>query len=119
MSLAKRDLVTDPVLPHRVRRALAQTTLLFVGYSLNDWNFRVLFRSIMNQEGRERRKRRAHVAVQIDPEEGRSLEPLRARRYLEEYFQDADISIYWGSAEEFIKELWARWKQSEQEGHWP
>jgi len=31
----------DSVIPHWIRRALSRTTLLFVGYSLEDWNFRV------------------------------------------------------------------------------
>ena len=89
------------LIPGVVRRALADTALLFLGFQMDDWNFRVLFRSIMSQEGRGRRRGYAHVAAQIDPEEGRILEPERARRYLESYFQDADISIYWGSAEDF------------------
>jgi hypothetical protein len=46
--------------------------------------------------------------VQIDPEEGRTLEPEGARRYLETYFKDADISIYWGSVEDFVIELQAQ-----------
>jgi hypothetical protein len=96
------------LIPAVVRRALADTALLFLGFRMDDWNFRVLFRSIMSQEGRGRRRKYAHVAVQIDPEEGRILEPDRARRYLESYFQDADISIYWGSVEDFVKELQSR-----------
>ena len=74
--------------------------LLFLGFRIDDWNFRVLFRSIMSQEGRSRRHKYAHIAGQILPEEGRFLEPERARSYLESYFQDADISIYWGSVED-------------------
>lgn len=98
------------LVPGVVLRALADTALLFLGFRMDDWNFRVLFRSIMSQEGRARRGRYAHVAVQIDPEEGRILEPERARRYLESYFQDADISIYWGSVEDFVRELHERWQ---------
>ena len=100
------------LIPSVVRRALADTALLFLGFQMDDWNFRVLFRSLMSQEGRGRRSRYAHVAVQIDPEEGRTLSPERARRYLETYFQGADISIYWGSAEDFIRELQRRWEAS-------
>ena len=33
------------------------------------------------------------------------LEPERARHYLESYFQDADISIYWGTADDFVQDL--------------
>jgi hypothetical protein len=98
-------------IPSVVRRALADTALLFVGFRMEDWNFRVLFRSIMSQQGGNRRRRYAHVAVQIDPEAGRIQEPELARRYLERYFQGADISIYWGSAEVFMKELQSRWSQ--------
>jgi hypothetical protein len=77
---------------------------------MEDWNFRVLFRSIMSQEGRGRRKKYSHVAAQIDPEGGRILEPERARRYLESYFEDADISIFWGSVQDFSSELERQWE---------
>jgi hypothetical protein len=98
-----RDLI-----PVTVRRALADTALLFLGFHMEDWNFRVLFRSIMNQQGGGRRKRYAHIAAQIDPEQGRAVDVERARRYLEEYFDEADITIYWGSAEDFLRELQGR-----------
>ncbi len=93
------------LIPSAVRRKLADTALLFLGFQLDSWDFRVLYRSIMGQEGRGRRSRYAHVAAQIDPEGGRLIEPERARKYLEQYFQDADISIYWGSAEDFLIEF--------------
>jgi hypothetical protein len=100
------------LIPPVVRRALADTALLFLGFRMEDWDFRVLFRSLMSQEGRRRRSRYAHVAVQIDPEEGRIQEPERARRYLESYFQGADISIYWGNVFDFVRELQERWEGS-------
>ncbi|MEJ2351966.1 MAG: hypothetical protein P8Y03_19430, partial [Anaerolineales bacterium] len=79
----------------------------------DDWNFRVLFRSIISRQGGGRRDRYAHIAAQIEPEEGRILEPERARRYLENYFsKGADISIYWGSTVDFMKELQQRLKES-------
>ena len=99
------------LIPEVVREALANSALLFLGFHLDDWNFRVLFRSLMNQEGRHRRKRYNHIAAQIDPDESRILEPERARHYLESYFfQGAAISIYWGTTEDFVKELLPRWK---------
>ena len=33
------------------------------------------------------------------------MEPEAVRRYLERYFGEADISIYWGKAEDFLAEL--------------
>lgn len=97
------------LIPSTVRRALADTALLFLGFQMDDWNFRVLFRTILSQQGGSRRDRYAHIAAQIEPEEGRILEPERARRYLDNYFyKGADISIFWGSAEDFVKELAGR-----------
>ena len=97
------------LIPDVIQRVLMDTTLLFLGFQIEEWDFRVLFRSIINQEG-NRLRRYTHVAAQITPEEGRLLEPERARRYLEKYFQDANISIYWGSAEDFLQELQRHWK---------
>jgi hypothetical protein len=103
----------NDLIPPAVRRALTDTALLFLGFNLDEWDFRVLFRSIMQREGRNRRGRYAHIAAQIDPEQGQILEADGARRYLEEYFGDADISIFWGSVEDFTAELSARWKKSQ------
>jgi CHAT domain/SIR2-like domain len=100
------------LIPNEVLRALTDTALLFLGFQMDDWNFRVLFRSVMQREGRVRRRGYAHVAVQIDPEEGRILEPERARRYLESYFQDDNVNIYWGSAEDFVQKLQQLWQGS-------
>ena len=97
------------LIPTEVRHALTDSALLFLGFQMDDWNFRALFRSLLGQEGRSRRSGYAHVGVQIAPEEGRILEPERAREYLEKsYFEDAAISLYWGTAEDFVKELLPR-----------
>jgi CHAT domain/SIR2-like domain len=95
----------NDMIPYFVRSALTHTALLFLGFRLDEWDFRVLFRSLMSQEGRNLRKKFSHVAVQIDPEEGQMSDPEGARRYLSSYFQDARITLYWGSAETFAREL--------------
>ncbi|MGH8929757.1 MAG: CHAT domain-containing protein [Egibacteraceae bacterium] len=105
----------EKLIPPAVRRALTDAGLLFLGFRLDDWDFRMLFRSIMSQPGR-RWNRYTHVAAQIDPEEGRTIEPERARRYLESYFSQPNqirLSIYWGSVDDFTRELSFRYKGSE------
>jgi hypothetical protein len=68
-----------------------------------------VLRTLINQQGRSRRSRYAHVAGQLQPQENEVLEPDRASRYLEAYFTDsADISIYWGSTHDFARELHTR-----------
>ncbi len=93
------------LIPSAVRAALNSTSLLFLGFQMEDWEFRTFFRFLMAQEGRELLKFYSHAAAQIEPEEDRILDIKRARKYLEEYFEAENISIYWGSAEEFLKEL--------------
>jgi hypothetical protein len=100
----------------KVLRVLVNSGLLFLGFQMEDWSFRVLFRHIMSLEGGQLRNqpRYHHVAVQIDPEAGRIMEPELARRYLEGFFRDAKISIYWGRIERFIEELRQQWAAKRQ-----
>lgn len=94
----------DPdTIPAVVRSKFADSGLLFLGFRMEDWDFRVLFHSIMSQEGGSLRDRHAHVAAQIDPEEGLTLEPEGARRYFERYF--GHVNVYWGNVESFMSEL--------------
>ena len=104
------------LIPPLVRSALTNTALLFLGFQMDDWNFRVLLRIIIGQQGGSRRHLYTHVAAQIEPEEDRILEPRRARKYLEQYFEKgADISIYWGSPDDFLKEMWRRQQEAARE----
>jgi hypothetical protein len=76
-----------------------------------EWNFRVLFRSILSKQGGGRLDQYAHIAAQIDPEEGPIQAPDGARTYLEKYFsKGTEISIFWGSVQDFLSELFRRWK---------
>ncbi len=95
----------NDIIPTSVRAKLTNTALLFLGFQLRDWDFRVFFSSIKGREGRALLGKYAHVAVQIDPEQDRTIDPKRARQYLERYFSNTKISIYWGRAEDFLKEL--------------
>jgi hypothetical protein len=98
--------------PDVVAAAWAKNALMFLGFQMDDWSFRVLFRTIMSQPGRSLGNKKPHIAVQIDPEESNTLLPQRARKYLEQYFGGEHITTYWGSAERFMQELWAAWSQS-------
>jgi hypothetical protein len=97
------------LVPKVVRRRLSDSALMFVGFGLDEWDFRVVYRSLMRSEGERRREGYTHVAVQVDPEEGATVDAGRARRYLESYFSSARVSLYWGSTEHFAKELQDAW----------
>lgn len=96
--------------PTPVREALGFSSLLFLGFRLDEWDFRVLFRSILAQGGKHRLSDDfPHVAVQLDPEEGRHIDTGKALKYLEKYFARESISIYRGSVDDFVRELARRY----------
>lgn len=96
------------LVPEVVRHSLANSSLLFLGFQITDWSFRVLFRLIMSQGGSALLKRFAHAAVQIDPEGSVLLDVEEARKYLKEYYGGENISIYWGGSDEFLHDLESR-----------
>lgn len=99
------------LLPLPVRTRFTNTSLLFLGFQLDEWNFRVLFRSIMRLAKDGRLEDYPHVAVQIDPTESHNEDIKKARLYFQEYFKKDDISIFKGSVEDFTTQLRERWKE--------
>jgi hypothetical protein len=97
------------LLPLRVQEAIAGTSLLFVGYRLADYNFRVMFRGLVS--AMEASLRRISVTVQLPPEPEGSAEARLQQKYMTKYFREKDIHVYWGTAREFAAELTARWKE--------
>ncbi|MFZ5911304.1 MAG: CHAT domain-containing protein [Chloroflexota bacterium] len=91
--------------PPVIRAALANSALLFLGFGIDDWGFRVLFRTLMAREGSDQLEIYRHVAAQIEPDEERLLDPQRARKLLEDYFKNMEIDVFWGRPEEFLDAL--------------
>lgn len=94
------------VIPATVLDALVDTTLIFLGYSLMDWNFRVLFRSV--QTYLQSSVREGHVTVQLEPDieaQAGPDFPARAVRFFEKYFKNQRIGVFWGKCDAFLHEL--------------
>jgi hypothetical protein len=103
-----RDLI-----PGSVKEALADSSLLFLGFGLEDWDVRVLLRGLISRESASRLRQFQHVAAQIDLEGVSS--PDAARRYIEKYFQrfrEPPIDISWSSVEAFTRQLGALWEEA-------
>ena len=95
---------TDSI-PGPVRAALTDSALLFLGYSLDDWEFRILFQSVKSFPAKRRLKHQ-HVGVQLRPEAS-TIDPEAAQDYLERYLGDDKVDIYWGSSRAFLQDLQA------------
>jgi hypothetical protein len=98
------------ILPAAVSAALSGSSLLFVGYSHQDWTFRVLFRAFVE------RLTGTHVwgsvSVQPVPEGTTPEERTKVLNYLTRYCSNHRIpmDVYWGDASEFAYELRKRWE---------
>ena len=95
------------LLPHQIQEALAGSSLLFIGYRLADWSFRVIHRGLVTAG--EQSLRRVSVTVQLPPSD-------EERDYFESYFRAISVEVYWGTAAEFARELRERWHEVEQRG---
>jgi hypothetical protein len=99
------NLASDTVrLPRFVGDAISASTLLFVGYRLADWNFRVLFQMLRPDPDY------ISVAVLLPPGPNEPS-PEEAQRYLDEYYGAMKLKIFWGTAREFSSELRRRWAE--------
>jgi hypothetical protein len=88
------------LIPPRIQEAISGTSLLFIGYGLNDTNFRVIFRGLVENRWNTRK---FSVTVQLQPGEPGAV------AYLTRYFGSFGIRVYWGNARAFVSELKKRW----------
>lgn len=93
------------LVPSTVLAALTTRPLLFIGYNLQDWTFRVLFHGLLRAIPDIHR--RPHVSVQLLPPVNGSVDDAeeRAYQYLTRYLERWKISIFWGSTTDFCTEL--------------
>ncbi len=98
-------------LPHYIRGAFANTSLVLLGYGLWDWEFRVLLHGLIAPL--DQRHRFKHVAVQLEVDHLERPNKQEVQQFLAQYFQDAKINIYWGTAEQFTAELREVWEVEE------
>lgn len=83
------------LIPSRVRRAMADSSLILLGYKLRNWDFRVVFQGLIKSSSIQQ----AGVSIQLEPNEVE-------KKYLEKYLQrEAKFEIYWGDTDQFMVEL--------------
>jgi hypothetical protein len=92
------------IIPPAIRRLMATSSLLFIGYSLEDINFRIIFRGIVDNLGA--RYQLSSVGVLLFPSGIVEDKQNEAQKYLECYTRKMfNIRVYWGTADEFSSEL--------------
>jgi hypothetical protein len=96
----------EKLLPTAIRKAFAKTSLLFIGYSLGDINFRVIFQSIISILGPKFQL--SSIAVQLPPNDDEDKKK-KIMDYMNRYTKNMfKVHIHWGNAKEFVNELQRR-----------
>jgi hypothetical protein len=90
------------LVPSRVRQALADSSLILLGYDLRGLDFKVIFRSLIKTGSANLRPK--SVAIQLSPAD------QNEKDYLENYLrQEAEFEVCWEQTQSFVEELWTRW----------
>lgn len=112
VNLAKDKGADDQrLIPTVILPSFTRLPLLFIGYNLQDWTFRVIFDGLRRTVTRVQKRR--HVSVQLLPPINKNPGARkRAEDYLTAYLDKYDVSIYWGTAQEFSAELRMRLSSS-------
>jgi hypothetical protein len=102
----------NPIIPHYIKDALDSEALMMLGYRLHNWDFRTLFRGVVN--ARHSKLRLESIVLQLDPDhytQGGQINPKEARDYLNKYFEPSSFRVIWQGFDSFIQELWAKYDQ--------
>ena len=93
----------DELFPDYILKALSNAVMLIIGYSLQDFNFRLVLRSFV-----ENSHDVTHITVQYPPPKDDDK-----RRYIEEYFSESlNLKVVWARAQDFAAELHCRFTAS-------
>lgn len=101
-------------LPDVIETILSAHTLLFLGFRLSDWSFRVLFHSLLDEDRKLARhsllQDNKSIAVQIQPSDQVTRQDV-VRKFLENYLPP-EFKIFWGPADLFLRELWEKYPKN-------
>lgn len=105
---------TDKALdiPASVSLALTGTTLLLLGYQITDWDFRILFRGLVQATGETRNKfTPKSICMQVEPS-GELIKQNEIKTYLDKFFEQSHFNVYWGDMTDCIARVYRLWKGS-------
>jgi|GEM_PF-1687640 len=114
LALAQDTNAYRPLIPFYLRTALEECSLLLLGYRMQDWDFRILYRGLINLQHPQPRMldRTYSIAIQPDPKYQEGIaDKENARRYLNQYFRTSNFEVHWSSIQRFSNELLDRFNK--------
>lgn len=95
------------VLPMNVLSEISRHSFLFLGYNLDDWEFRIILQGLLKPIAQSGEK--LHVGVQLEIDGNPNAD--KVVQYFRQYLGRFHIEIYWGTSQQFVTELHARWRE--------
>ena len=101
----------DDIIPTKIQKKLQKSSLLFLGYNLEDINFRSVFQGLLNFLGfLSAEERKICIAVQSPPTVS-NKDQLKMQKYIDQYITNVfQIRVSWKNLSEFLIELDKRWQ---------
>jgi hypothetical protein len=98
----------ETILPMNVLSEISRHSFLFLGYNLDDWEFRIILQGLLKpiaQTGGTK----LHVGVQLEVNQNPNVD--KVVDYFRRYLGRFNIEIYWGTPQQFVTELHTRWQE--------
>lgn len=110
---AVEEINSQDYFPSYLRGALPESSLILLGYHMQDWDFRTLFRfgSKVRKIESVDDETTPSIAIQFKPSLEKKEIEARSLQYLEKYFAKRNFRVKWTGAEEFVYELWETWNR--------
>ena len=102
----------NPKIPLYLRRVVGESQLVLIGYHLNTWDFRILFR-LMTDFRIDNFSPRG-MLIQLQDKENMASN-ANVIEYLKRYFGSKSFDIEWNDANRFIQEMWNGWNSLRQD----
>ena len=95
------------IIPSNIVTKLAESSWLFLGYDIDDWEFRVVVQGLLQPIAQARTTTKLHIGVQLEVGPGGTgVDEQAVQRYLQGYLEQRfRITVYWGSPAQFVAEL--------------
>lgn len=99
--------------PQKLRGHISESALLFLGFDLGEWEFRSIFRALLEIEGAKTFRNNLQVAVQVSADDDTLSDPAQTQKYMVKYFNQISDQplVFLGSAQEFLLELQTQLKR--------
>jgi len=108
ISVVQDTNTSRPVVPLWLRAGLAESRLLLLGYRVQDWDFRVLFKFISHYREDNKSAPRG-ILIQMEPGPAHGGNKEKSIKYLKQYFDTEKFNIDWSNSEKFIQKLGIEW----------